>query len=315
MAITIASTAAALNQHAVLYAPDISQKLRVGLVTEENLTAVVAERTYAAPNAEVNSLVQAYQTGFTPNLTANFDAVENTLQNLKVDIQFSAADLDQYYDSWMVEWDERGKSRLEYSFPKYLYEQVMLPKIVEDLELRCAYKGVYAAPTPGTAGTPATAVDGLGKKIADAITANILTPIATGALSASTMVEKVETFCDGLPLPYRDMPGDIYMSPSWAIQYGRDYRNTFGTGNGLNINTGLLVDHTGKKIVPLPSMEGTSRMIFSPKGNLIFGIRRGQQRLPVIRWQEFERTLKGLAEFSRFYGVKFWGHVHVNDQA
>jgi hypothetical protein len=316
MAITIATAAASLNLHHRTYDTMIQQKLRVGMETERMLAPTPTDRTFVAPNVEVSDLVQAYQKAFTPSGNLDFNAVENTLQKLKVDIVYEPDDLDQFWDKWLLKVDELGKSRLQYTFPEYMYNEVMMPKIIENMELKIAYKGVFVAPTAGTPGLTINAADGLGKKIADAITAGSLTPIATGALVASTMVNQIEAFCDALPIPYRDLPGVLLMSHDNAKKYTRDYRNQFGTGNSNmgNENTELRVDATQKRIVGVASMTGSNRIIYSTPGNLIYGLKRGGSYLPQIRWQEYERTLKGLAEFHRFYGVKFWANTFVNDQ-
>lgn len=317
MAINIATAAASLNLHHRTYDTMIQQKARIGMKTEAALSVQPTDRTYVAPNVEVTDLVQAYQKGFTPSGDLDFNAVENTLQKLKVDIVYETDDLDQFWDKWLLKVDELGKSRLQYTFPDYMYQEVMLPKIIENMELKVAYKGVFVAPTAGTPGLTLNACDGLGVKIAAAITAGSLTPIATGALVASTMVDQLESFCDALPEPYRDMPGTILMSTNNARRYWRDYRNKFGTGNSNmgNANEQLNVDATEKRIIGLPSMTGSNRIIYSTPGNLMYGLKRGGSYLPQIRWQEFERTLKGLAEFHRFYGVRFWANTFVNDQA
>lgn len=315
--ITIAATADNLNAYQKQYARNIEQVMRVGMETEAILTPRVTEHTFIQPNSVVSAdLVQAYQGGFTPRGTAAFGEVANTLQRMKVDILLEAVDIDVFFDSWMSEWVEDGRSRTEWSFPRFLYETIFLPKIVEEMELKIAWKGDYLAPTTGTPGLTINACDGLGTKIADAITDTLIPAgnlIETGALEAATMVSQLEAFCDAIPLPYRDMSGEILMSKTNATKYWRDYRSDFGVGNSvLNPNDELRVDRTGKTIRGLASMEGTDTIVFSPKGNLLVGYRRGAPRMPVIRWQEFERSLKGLAEFHRFFGVGHWEHVFVN---
>lgn len=317
MAVTIAETATALNIYSVKYDKQIHQTMRQGLVTESYMTPVMTDHTYAAANINVSDVVQAYQCDFTPKGDTTLDSVENQVQDLKVDIQFSCDDLKQFRDSWMVEWYELGKSLKEWSFPRYFYEKVIIPKIEENLELQVAYKGSFTPPVAGTPGVTVNSADGYGTKIAAAIADGKLTPIVTGALSGTTMVEHVETFHDGLPEIYQNAGGYIFMSPANARSYYRNWRSTFGyaAGNENNKNLELKIDYSNKKIVGLPSMAGSNRFIYAVPGNMIWGRRRNHASLPVIRWQEQDRMLKGLAEFSRLYGFKHWGNTFVNDQA
>jgi len=319
MAITIAATADSLNQHHVVYKNEIVQALRQGLEFESRFNAVPCEYMYSPPNISVTDLVQPYQHAFTPNNNETFDAVESILQPIKIDIQYTAEELEKFYDKWAVNWFELGdgKNPLEWTFPRYMWNEVILPKVIEEMNSN-SWSGVYAAPTPGTAGNSVDSVDGYAKKIADAITAGDLTPVNTGAFVATTMVDQIEAWCDALPVPYRDAAGDIYMSKTNAKLYWRDYRANFGTGAGVgnNQNPDLRVDMTNKRVVGIAAMEGSDRIFFSPEvtRNHIYGVKRGQSLLPMIRWEPFERTLKGMAEFYRFYSFEYWGHLFVNDQ-
>lgn len=317
MALTIASTADSLNIHTREYATDLKQIFRQGLEFENMLTPRATDKMWVAPNASVGSLVQPYQWQFTPTGTPVFDAVENELQPIKIDILITEGDLEKFWDSWNVSWFESGKPAEEWTFPRYLYEQVYLPKILEEMNTN-AWSGEYAAPTPGTAGASLTSVDGYKIKIEDAITAGTLTEYSSGALVASTMVNQVESWVDSLPTTYRDAAGSIYMSPTRAKQYYRDFRDKFGAAQGTtgNENRELIVEMTNKRIVPINAMEGSDRWIFCPAStdNMIWVTRRGFATYPVINWQPYERSIKGMATVYRAYGFDFWGHVMVNDQ-
>lgn len=319
--VTVTGTTAGLNQFAVQKAPLIQQTLRQGLEFENMLTPRACDHTYSAPNATPTELLQAYQSGWTPKGTVNLDAVENTLGRIKIDIELDADDLEVFYETYMVEWAEIGLDPMEWSFPRYIYENVYLPKIMEEMNTN-SWSGSYVAPTTGVAGLSINSVDGFATKIADAVTAGDLTEYPTGAFVSTTMVAQLEAWCDALPIPYRNKPGNIYMSPTNATAFYRDHRAKFGTGNGVygNENSELRVEATGKVIVPINAMEGSDRIMFSPDStrNIIWGTRAGA-KYPTyfnLRWmQQDVRLLKATAEIYRFYGFEFWDHLFVNDQA
>lgn len=314
---TIASTAASLNRHAIQYAGNIQQKLRTGLEFENLLKPRACDNTYSAPNVSISEMIQQYQWQFTPKGNPTFDAVENKLQKIKVDILLTADDLEKYWDAWKVEWHEIGKNPLDWTLNRYLYDEVMMPKILEEMNQN-SWSGVYAAPTAGTAGVSVNSVDGYNKVLTDAVAANLIVPIATGALVATTIVDQVETFCDAIPQPYRDLPGVLLMSKTNARNYARDYRAKFGTGNSVNNpNDELRVDATMKRIVGIAAMEGSDKIIFDPASitNMIWGTRRGYASYPTIRWDGGIREIKGTAEFYRFYGFEYFEHLFINEQA
>jgi hypothetical protein len=320
--ITVAAATAGLNQHAVQKSPVIQQKLRQGLEWEapgSMITPRACDNTYSAPNAVATELLQAYQYQFTPKGSVELDAQEYKLQKIKVDIVITGEDLESLWDTYMVEWHEIGKDPIEWSFYRYVYEQIYMPKIEEELN-KNAWSGIYVAPTPGTAGLSINSVNGLGTNIAADITSGALTEYATGVFVDNTMVNQIESWCDSLPIPYRDQPGVIRMSNTNMKKYFRDYRANFGFGNGVagNENNELRVDATNKRIVGMNSMEGSNRILFSPDvtRNLIWGTRAGYPTYFNIRWmQPTPRVINGTAEIYRFYGAEYLDHLFVNDQA
>ena len=317
--VTIDSAAAGLNLVQRTYAPEMFQERRIGLEWETLLPARAADKIYTAANATPTSILQPYQWQFTPKGTVAFDAVENTLRPVKADVKLTAEDLEEFWDSWRLEWFEAGKDPLTWAFPRYIYETVYMPKLIEEMN-QAAWSGEYAAPTAGTAGDYLETVDGFKKKIADAVTASELTEIATGALLAGSIVDQVEAFCDAIPQPYRDLPGQLIMSSTNVRNYQRNYRTLFGTGNGVsgNENTELRVDYTNKRLKGMASMDvdGSNRIIFIPDGipGLIYVVRRGFSPMINIRWEAIERIVKGLGETYRAYGATYWENVFVNDQ-
>lgn len=317
--VTIDTAAAGLNLVQRTYAPEMFQARRIGLEWEMLLPARQADKIYTAANATPSDILQPYQWQYTPKGTVAFDAVENTLRPIKADVKLTAEDLEEFWDSWMLEWFEVGKDPITWSFPRYVYETVYVPKTIEE-QNQMAWTGEYAAPTPGTAGAYLEAVDGFKKKIADAVTASDLSEIPTGALLAGSIVDQVEGFCDAIPQPYRDLPGVLVMSSTNERLYQRNYRSLFGTGNGVagNENNELRIDYTKKRIKGMSSMDtdGSNRIIFIPDGlpGLIWVTRRGFAPRLNIRWEAQERIVKGLGEFYRAFGATYWENVFVNDQ-
>lgn len=316
MSFTLDNTVKLFSQHHLTYADEIAQSLKNGIEWERDLQLRIAEHTYSTPNATVNSIIQPYQCQFTPNNTHTMSADEWTLDKMKIDISFDCDELEKFWNTYYATKLEYGKARKDWSFPMYMYEKVIMPQIMEDLDW-LEFNGVQAAPTPGTAGALVGSMDGLHKHIKGAIAGSVLSPIATGAITANDAVDKIETFVDGLPESYRMRGGVIYAAPKIVNWYGRKYRADFGAGAGNGATTSLThkIDGFNITLVPRTSMAGKQLLIFDPSfGNLIIGNKKGVPLMPVIRWQEQDRNLKGLAEITRFIGWEFNGHLFVNDQ-
>lgn len=316
MGVTIAAAAEALNRYQTRYSNQVTQSYRLGLQHESMLANRGAKDAYTSIVAAQTDLLQPYQPGWTPKGDTTLSEVTTKLQPIKVDITIDQGDLEQHFHSWMVNWIQLGKSMLEWSFPRFLMETIWMPKIMEEIEIN-SYQGVYVAPTPGTAGTSISSVDGLGTVLAAAIIAGDVTPIAIGAKATiDNELQRVETFLDALPDAVKDKPGIIRTSPQNAMDYGRKHRELYGTGtgNGSN-NTELRVDFSNKKVVGVPAMVGQDTYIYEPDNmkNSIVVTEIGGPSLPVIRFQEDKRVLCGLAEFKRGYGVEHYENVFISD--
>lgn len=317
--ISIEATAAALNQFVAQADQQIHQKMRVGLEFESELSFVNTEHTFTAHNIEMSNLLQPYQSQFTPNNTETWDAVENTLQHGKVDIEITAAQLEEFYDTMRANWFQLDRSPDTYDYASLIINNFVIPKFNEELN-DASFNGERVDPTPGSAGAFLESFDGYKKKIADAITAGYLTPVTTGALVDTTMEEQVREFCAGLPAAYRHKPGRIYMSATRAIEYSENYQANHPRSADVvsDRDTPVYrVDNYNKVIVPRHNMEGSDRFILEmdTTNNMIIGNRTGQSLYPRFRFQVFDRTLKVLSEISRFYGFRYWSHLFVNDQA
>jgi len=316
--ITIENTNAALNQFAVQFAPEIKQVFRQGLEFESGLIPfVTADHTYTASNITPSSVIQPYQAAFTPKNSETWDAVSNVLRPIKIDLSYNEAQLEKFFDKWRLDWFEAGKDPREWSYPRYLLEQVIAPKYREELNL-LAWDGEYAAPTPGTPGDYLEACDGFRVQIENAITAGSLTPVNSGTYTSSDIRSQLEAWLLSMPEVVRNMGGVVLMSATHAREYYYDFRSEFAaaTWQQLQQNGGMQVDGFGVKIVGLSAMEGSDRWIFLPGSmqNMIIGTRRGYPTYPQFVFDFDLYNLYVKAAFYRFFGFEHWVNLYVNDQ-
>lgn len=313
---SIRNTATDLEVYARTYDPEIRQALRTGLEFENNPNVAprAADKVFVAPSVSTTELLQPWQNAWTPKGSYEFDAVPNELRPIKLDHTVTSEDLEVFWTSWMIEWFEAGKDPNTWNFPRYLFDTVFLPKITEELN-EMAWKGVYAAPTPGTAGGYLTSVDGYHEKIKDAVIAGDLTEYSTGALLESTMVAQIEEWIDSIPVPYRDAPGVIFMSQSNKRKYQRNYRSEFKYNAELATEQ-LRVDATNKTIIGINAMEGSDRIMFSPavSRNMVWVTRIGRPTYFNLTFEQEKRSVHMFGEIFRAFGFNFWEHLFVNDQ-
>lgn len=317
--ISIEETVVGLNQYKTKFSPIIQAKLRTGLEFETLLPWQSTDRLYTGQEIEVTGGLQPYQPGFTPNGGESYDGIDNFVRPLKVDKEFTAEQLEKFYDGWMANWFTPGSTDIQRGYTSYIMNMQLIPLLMEELN-QVSWAGEYATPTPGTPGAMLTSVDGFAKNLATQITAGRITVIPTGVLVDSTIDEQIrQDFCNEIPMPYRYLDGMIFMSKTKAQAYSNAYKekhsswtNDAAKPDGLYVR----VDDYNKIIVGLTAMEGSDRIIcvFNNKPSMICIDRTGFPRYFNFRFQEFNRTVKVMAEIYRGYGFETGLHLFVNDQ-
>lgn len=305
----------------VTFAPEVKQAFRTGLEFEtmpENIGIVTADEVYTAQNVTIGDLIQPYQAQFTPKNSESWDAVDNTLRPIKIDLKFNEEQLFKFFDKWKNEWFEGGRDPMQWTYPRYITENLLAPKWREEIN-KIGWNGEYVAPTPGTAGAFLESVDGFKITIENAITAGSLVPVNSGSFTSSDIRSKLEDWMKAMPVTVRGRAGTILMSDTNARNYYFDFRGDFNTATWSNLqaNGGLMVDGFPVKVKGCAAMEGSNRWIFLPDGaqNMIVGNRRGYPMYPSFVFDHDLYNLHMKAVMYRFFGFEYWETLYVNDQA
>lgn len=317
--VTINTVGNALGQYAVRYSNRINQTLKQNLEFEMFLPKVSCDYAYQGQDVSHSTVLQPYQKAFTPNNSSDWDGHLNILQVGKIDLSYDWDEMQKFMDKWRVNWFEAGKPEADWTFPRYMIENVVMPQFMQDVNL-ASYNGVYSAPTSGTAGSYLDTWNGFKTYIEQFILAGKIAPIVIGALGDNTAVEQVRDFCMQLPQLHRFREGIIYMSKTNALKYALDYEAKYPRRT-VNIddqnNMYMRVDKFNKRIVGLNSMEGSERLILQLTGseNMIVGTKAGFPSFPQLRFDVQKRQLDVIGEFWRFYGFETLLDFFVSDAA
>lgn len=320
MTITIDGAAANLNDHSRQFAPELFTKLREGLEFETLLTGRQSDgEYYVCESAAAGELLQPYQGAFTPKGSIAHDESTIRVRPIKMDTQFSETDLVTWWTKWQSSRFEAGRDPQTWTFPRYILERELLPKMSEELN-SIAWLGEYAAPTPGTAGASLASADGFKKVIADLATASKIQVLASGAVTAATTREKVEAFIDLIPVLQRNKGGVILMSQKHFANYSRDYRNEFQHTPTMYSQNGVKdmvqVDGYNIFIKPVRTMESSDRWVFLPnnRDNMVWVSRQGYPTYPQIIFDSAPRVLQMYCTIYRGFGFEYPQEVWVSDQ-
>jgi hypothetical protein len=283
--------------------------------TTKFMTPIMVDGTrWEAAKFTFGQMLQPFQKAVTVAGSATAKPVKWDLYHLKMDVKESPDDLEA---SWLGFLASENVKRTEWPFVRWMMEQAM-QKAARDYELNEIYKGVYSAPTANTPGAPGTAMNGIGKIIADAITATAITPITLGAISTTpvTFLEQVETFARsiiGINEDYGNVPMNVHMSPTLAMRYKTGYREKYGNQSDFT-GVGAKVIDTNLTVVPLSSMSGRSRIWASPKENIL-DLRFRTAREGQVDIQPKDREVQILADHWRGVGFGLLEAVFCNELA
>jgi hypothetical protein len=263
---------------------------------------------YQMALAQVTSLVQAFQKAFTAKGDFTFTPNKIQLYKMKVDIEIYPDDIE---DSWLGFLSSNSLSRKEWPLIRYLLESFILSKIQEDMELTVIYKGVYVAPTAGTAGTTAGAMNGLkiGLKAAA-----VNHDITVGALDASTIYDQFEKAYDLVSEVYQGMEMNIHCAPKWERAFLKDKRSLgyYQLNSANQIDNSL--DFAPAKIVGLPSMIGTDDWFITPKANVLHLNKKGDNQGKVLV-EESKRCVNIMTDWYEGLGFGINEIVWTNVEA
>jgi len=215
------------------------------------------------PRLEVGDLVQPGRTG-TWNPTNNalgFKARIAKARSMKVDLVLTPSDL---YKTWLGALRKPGTKVTDLPFEKFIFDHI-ISKARENVYLNAIYKGTYDA----AGGTPGATMDGWLKLIADEITANNLSPIATGAITATNVEDKLLAVYDGLHEAVKNTPTQMKVNAQIFDWYIRNQRKVYGgAGDYTGVETTLFGANC--ELIREPGLGTSQRVICTPKANMVY---------------------------------------------
>ena len=264
---------------------------------------------------DIQDLIKPWTAAFAPDddtVLRKQITIENHL--LKAELKFIPKNDFKHWKGHLELMKLKAES---YPFARYVIERAA-KKVATQLEFDTIWKADLAA-TPTNAGN---FTNGLLTQITDDLAAATpkLTAVATGAITASNAVEKLEQIDDAYDEEYRpsDMPLRMYVSPTVFKHYRRNYRTLSGYHPDYmdkNKKNEIQLDATSTIITSCPGMGTSQRVLLTPQNNIwaAFDYDEGYKT-----W-ELEGEVRELKAWSDFwFGVGF--HildnrlVKVNDQ-
>lgn len=293
------------------YSTSIWNAILKGTDFEQYMKSISGKRnTYVTTAARRSEFLQAWQKGFQAKGDVEFAPYKNTIYDIKMDVLFD--NLHELYYTYLAYLADETKTPDQYPIVKWLMDYHIIPGITEELRAM-SVKGVYVAPTPGTAGASIASANGIFTIISNEVAEGNITPIAVGAITTSNIVEKYNKFNRDLPAEWRTKPGIIFVSADRLYDYREAYDAVRRTATDYNGMQNSLYG-TQKTLVGLDDLNGSDRMLFTPTGptgNLLKMYDKIVMPQPTV--QLYNRDVKVLTDFARGWGFDTLDCVFVND--
>lgn len=228
-------------------------------------------------------------------------------------VQFTEQILTAYQSKWDFDFDPENfrNTILANADGSPFYEQALgqvAREYLNDVTLNTLYLGVHNAGGTGAADI----CDGWGTKIAAAITASTLTPIATGAITSSNAVAKFDLMKQSVPVWMQQLGFTIYCSYGNFFNYATNYRSVNGFKFEPRITGDYPLDNSKGIIRPAAWMGTSGRLIATIDNNLVFGT--DVERIQVAA-TPYRNILKVRNMFPAGCAIQDLDAIFVNDVA
>ena len=224
-------------------------------VTGRRVHIDTEDTVYRLANPIYASILQQYQKGFTAKGGVDFHPNEIRLRRLKIDDSFYPSDIVETWLGWLA--GDSSRNQEEWPLVRWLFEEYYANQIAEDKEMLAVYKGVYEAPTTGTAGSGDKVFDGLRKQLQTGAAdtdypINVVTGV--GTLSPSTCFDQIEQFDEAISDQFESTRLIICVSPAMARAYRKARRDSGIYTIQLGQEPDTKIDFTEHTLIGLPSM-------------------------------------------------------------
>lgn len=226
------------------------------------------EGSYKMSKAVIGSIVQGFQKAWTPTGTPTFTPRTILQRRHKFDMAFYP---DEIVDSWLGFLSDESIDRKAWPISRYILEQLILPKVAEDRELRLLGKGVYEEPEEDAAQAVGKSMDGFVTQLEDAYDdggSNINFIALDGGMTALNVFENIEDFAAKIDPLYQYNNMRIFCSRGIYMAYHKRRRDLYGTMPTYNPANDI-IEGTNLILTPLPSMTGKDVIFATPMDNFV----------------------------------------------
>lgn len=263
---------------------EIKKKLFTGFTSSKYFTWVRAITEYRAIRALITSVVQQFTPKWTPGGKAAFKPM--VIKNYRHKINFPIIPA-EVVDSYMLKLYEEDKAPDQMPLTLYIWNELLQPAILQDIEMRMIYKGKFidhsgTQNTNSPATPPEDSMDGIETVIVEAKAAgntgmhffrpnsNFDFQVEADAGNWEGILKFVSDYVAWLSPWYKTTKMNLFLSPDWLRIYQVAYKEVWGKNSGQDGDFGTLrVDFSNQMLAAPDGMYNSKIMYCTPLQNQI----------------------------------------------
>ena len=271
---------------------------------------------YKATASLMTEVSQAFTPAWTPKGSAKFTPIVIPYRRHKINVNIKPAEI---IKSWLTYLYEQGKTPSEQPITRYIAEELILPKVQDDVTRVMLGKGKYVEPsasvTDGAAGTSAAdSMDGIETILVSdkAAATRKFNHYAQAkdpfTLTGQTLLDYVGAFVKAVSKYFVNKPL-IYCSEEFLEHYQAQDFSVNGKYTGQNI--GNRIRFSGFSFQPMKCMYGSPILFCTPKSNLTMLVDYASAANCINDFQKFNYDVHVFGEYSLSVGFKIAEAVYA----
>lgn len=281
----------------------------MGIVDADLFTRIQSNTDYLASSALITEVSQAFTAKWTPKGTASFQPVTIPYRRHKINVSLEPADI---IKSWLGYLYEQGKKQAEMPIVRFIIENLILPKVQDDVTRSMLGKGKYVAPaatiTDGSAGGSAiSSMDGIETLLVEDYKAatrkynHYKAAADPFSMTNENLLKYIHDFAVSISPYFIDKPL-IYCSEELLEKYQAADFAVNGKYTGTSV--GAKVRFTGFTLQPVKAMYNSPIIFSTPKQNMVMLVDYAKAANCVNKIEEYHYSVDIMGEYSLSVGFK-----------
>ena len=293
-----------------------NRNIYMGIPDAPLFTREQSNTDYKATASLMTEVSQAFTPAWTPKGSAKFTPIVIPYRRHKINVNIKPAEI---IKSWLTYLYEQGKTPSEQPITRYIAEELILPKVQDDVTRVMLGKGKYVEPsasvTDGDAGTSAAdSMDGIETILVSdkAAATRKFNHYAQAkdpfTLTGQTLLDYVGAFVKAVSKYFVNKPL-IYCSEEFLEHYQAQDFSVNGKYTGQNI--GNRIRFSGFSFQPMKCMYGSPILFCTPKSNLTMLVDYASAANCINDFQKFNYDVHVFGEYSLSVGFKIAEAVYA----